>query len=277
MITSCTIDSNRTTIEFPFTCPGGGIYADCDSLLVDHCTFVDNTVGDISVPIGWAIHTEGNTSLILTNSILRGRGALDRLVALYGASASISYSDFNLYSLAFLGSLPPGLGELTQVNTNGDSCDVYSNIYLDPLFVDYTNADYHLQEDSPCIDAGDPASPLDPDSTITDMGRYYYDQSVTGIENETNRQIPDEFCFQSPYPNPFNPMTTFKIELPVASLVTLEIFDVSGRSLGFVLDGWRSAGYHEVIFDASKLASGVYVYRLEAGEFRASGKMVLMK
>jgi parallel beta-helix repeat protein len=277
VVTSCTIDSNRTTIDFPLTGPGGGIYADCDSLLVDHCTFVDNTVSDISDEIGWAIHTEANTSLILTNSILRGRGAFDRLVALYGASASISYSDFYIYSFAFLGSLPPGLGELTTTNTNGDSCDVYSNIYLDPLFVDYTNADYHLQEDSPCIDAGDPASPLDPDSTITDMGRYFYDQSVTGIEYDSNLPIPDEFCLQSPYPNPFNPVTTFRIELPASSWVTLEIFDVGGRSLSFVVDGWRSAGYHEVTFDGSGWASGVYVYRLEAGDYSATGKMVLMK
>jgi hypothetical protein len=59
--------------------------------------------------------------------------------------------------------------------------------------------------------------------------------------------------------------------------VTLEIFDVSGRSLGFVLDGWRSAGYHEATFDAAGLASGVYLYHLEAGDYSANGKTVLLK
>ncbi len=98
----------------------------------------------------------------------------------------------------------------------------------------------------------------------------------TGIK-ENPSAIPDEFALRGPYPNPFNPVTRFKIELPVASWVTLEIFDIGGRSLGFAVDGWRSAGYHEVTFDASGLASGLYVYRLEAGEFMASGKMVLMK
>ncbi len=277
MITRCAIDSNRATIQMPHMGPGGGIYADCDSLIVDHCTFVDNRDGDPSGGIGSAIHTEGNTSMILTNSIVKGTGFPYWLIGLYGASSSISYSDFYLCRGPFVGNLLPGLGELTTTNSNGDSCDVYNNIFLDPLFVDYVNADYHLQEDSPCIDAGDPVSPLDPDSTIADMGRYFYDQSVTGIEYDNNSQIPDEFSLQSPYPNPFNPVTTFKVELPVASWVTLEIFDVSGRSLGFVLDGWRSAGFHEVTFDAAGLASGVYVYRLEAGEFSASGKMVLMK
>ena len=63
----------------------------------------------------------------------------------------------------------------------------------------------------------------------------------TGIK-ENPSAIPDEFALRGPYPNPFNPVTTFKVELPVASWVTLEVYDTSGRSLGFVLDGWRSTG-----------------------------------
>jgi parallel beta-helix repeat protein len=77
--------------------------------------------------------------------------------------------------------VPPaaGTGILTTTNTNGDSCDVYSNLFLDPLFVDTTSYDYHLTEFSPCIDAGDPVSPLDPDGTIADIGALYFDQTVT--------------------------------------------------------------------------------------------------
>jgi uncharacterized delta-60 repeat protein len=113
--------------------------------------------------------------------------------------------------------------------------------------------------------------------TQEDYATIKYSEIVLGVENDPSTAIPDEFALRGPYPNPFNPVTTFKIELPVASWVTLEIFDVSGRSLGFVVDGWRSAGYHEVTFDAVGLASGVYVYRLEAGDYNVSGKMVLMK
>jgi len=173
-ITGCVIDSNGAVDTPTGEGPGGGIYANCDTLLVEHCTFINNYAGDPTVWIGWAIHTEGNTSMTLTNSIVKGKSTLDRLVVLWGTSASVSYSDFYQYRFAFHGNLPPGLGTLTQTNTNGDSCDVYSNIYLDPLFVDYANADYHLQAVSPCIDAGDPNSPLDPDSSISDIGALYY-------------------------------------------------------------------------------------------------------
>jgi len=89
--------------------------------------------------------------------------------------------------------------------------------------------------------------------------------------------LPREFALRGPYPNPFNPATTFRIELPVASRVKLEIYDISGKSVGVALEGWRPAGYHEVTFDAAGLPSGVYLYRLNADDFAASGKMVLMK
>lgn len=378
VVISCTIDSNTTIMLVPYFGPGGGIYADCDTLLVDHCTFIDNRDSDPTGAIGSAIHTEGNTSIILTNSIVKGTGWPYWLIGLYGTSDSISYSDFYLCRGPFIGNILPGLGELTTTNANGDSCDQYYNIFEeDPLFVDYPNADYHLQEDSPCIDAGDPASQYDPDATITDMGRYFFDQRTPDIElsatqldfgavtigtseelplviynvgdadlilsdlscgltlfstnwdpldslilpgdslqitvtfapedtlNYTDTlcienncescgvellghgevlgisdpiiRIPEDFALRGPYPNPFNPMTTFRIELPVANWMTLETYDISGKSLGFIVDGWRSAGYHEVAFDGSGLASGVYLYWLEAGDFRASGKMVLIK
>jgi len=73
----------------------------------------------------------------------------------------------------------PGTGELTTVNSNGDSCDVYYNILMDPLFADTLNMDFHLTENSPCIDAGDPDFPFDPDGTITDIGAYYFDQIIS--------------------------------------------------------------------------------------------------
>jgi hypothetical protein len=90
--------------------------------------------------------------------------------------ASITYGDFyNNEGGNFTGIPPAYLGEIDTVNANGDSCDTYFNIFLDPVFVD--SADFHLQVGSPCIDAGDPTSPLDPDSTIADIGAYYFHQN----------------------------------------------------------------------------------------------------
>ena len=90
----------------------------------------------------------------------------------------------------------------------------------------------------------------------------------------------------STFPNPFNPTTAIRFDLPQAARVRLEVFDVAGRAVGAgrepgtpgaLVDGWREAGSHEVTFDGSGLPSGVYIYRLRAGQYTASGKMVLMK
>jgi hypothetical protein len=92
----------------------------------------------------------------------------------------VEYTDFyGNESGAIAGTVPSGFGVFDRVNYNGDSCDCYYDIFMDPMFVDTANNDYHLTEFSPCVDAGDPAFALDPDSTITDMGRYWYDQ--TGV------------------------------------------------------------------------------------------------
>jgi hypothetical protein len=63
----------------------------------------------------------------------------------------------------------------------------------------------------------------------------------------------------------------------VVSHVNLGVYDISGRKVAELVDGWRDAGAHEVMFDGSGLASGMYLYRLKAGEFETTGKMVLMK
>ncbi|MHC4499984.1 MAG: T9SS type A sorting domain-containing protein [Planctomycetota bacterium] len=88
---------------------------------------------------------------------------------------------------------------------------------------------------------------------------------------------PGEFRLVEVYPNPFNPVTTFRIELPVGSLVELKVFDLQGRAVREPpLQQWMPAGVHEVTFEGQGLASGVYLYRLKAGEISVSGKMVLM-
>ncbi|MCX6640698.1 MAG: SBBP repeat-containing protein, partial [bacterium] len=89
--------------------------------------------------------------------------------------------------------------------------------------------------------------------------------------------LPTEYRLSQNYPNPFNPTTTIRYELPTRSQVKLEVFDVSGRLVSTLINGWRKAGSHEVTFDASGLAAGVYVYRLQVGEYTGVEKMVLLK
>jgi len=88
---------------------------------------------------------------------------------------------------------------------------------------------------------------------------------------------PAEFRLLGVHPNPFNPTTALSYELRAASRVSLRIYDTAGREVAVLVNGWREAGGHEVTFDGSELASGVYLVRLEAGEVSQVQKLVLLK
>jgi hypothetical protein len=72
-------------------------------------------------------------------------------------------------------------------------------------------------------------------------------------------------------------VTTIRFSLPEAARVSLSVYDVAGRQVAKLVDGWRQTGLHETTFNGADLASGIYIYSLEAGEFRAIGKMLLLK
>jgi photosystem II stability/assembly factor-like uncharacterized protein len=87
---------------------------------------------------------------------------------------------------------------------------------------------------------------------------------------------PALFRLEQNYPNPFNPTTTIRYALPQRSLVTLTVFNSLGQALTLFLNGEQDAGYHEVKFDGAGLASGVYFYRLRAGEYVETKKLLLI-
>ena len=89
--------------------------------------------------------------------------------------------------------------------------------------------------------------------------------------------VPERFALGANYPNPFNPSTVITYDLPEARAVTLTVYDVLGRRVARLDEGVRAAGRHRLRFDASRLSAGVYVYAIEAGDFRASRRMVLLK
>lgn len=89
--------------------------------------------------------------------------------------------------------------------------------------------------------------------------------------------LPPSFQLMQNYPNPFNPLTTVGFELPERSMVRLSVFDLTGREVAVLTDGIREAGAYRVTFDGSRLASGTYVCRLQAGAYVASRKMQLVK
>jgi|WetSurMetagenome_2_1015567.scaffolds.fasta_scaffold03552_4 parallel beta-helix repeat protein len=89
--------------------------------------------------------------------------------------------------------------------------------------------------------------------------------------------LPTEYTLYQNYPNPFNPTTTIKYDLPYASDVSLIIYDILGRKVKELVSTKQSAGKYEIQFDASNLASGIYIYQLIADKFISSKKMILLK
>ena len=89
--------------------------------------------------------------------------------------------------------------------------------------------------------------------------------------------VPSTAVLHSASPNPFNPSTVIRYQLSVVSFVNLAVYDLGGRKVADLVNGWRAAGEHEVTFDAAGLAAGVYLCCIDAGDFNAVRKMVLIK
>jgi len=100
--------------------------------------------------------------------------------------------------------------------------------------------------------------------------------AVTRIDDEVTN-LPREVALYQNYPNPFNATTRFKFALPEQSDVTIEVYDILGRKTATVAEGLFPAGYHSVNWNAGKFASGVYYYRLTAGDRTIAKKMILLK
>lgn len=101
-------------------------------------------------------------------------------------------------------------------------------------------------------------------------------EMITSIEND-DRYSPLKFKLEQNYPNPFNPSTKISYNLSKAGHVTLRVYDVLGREVATLVNENQYAGTHVVHFDGSSLASGVYFYRLQAGDYSAAKKLLLLK
>lgn len=168
------------------------------------------------------------------------------------------------------------------------------NINANPFF---ETTGFYLSDSSACIDAGDP-DPIfnDPEgdpgmgkwpsqgTTRNDMGAYGGPLSmelsefvISSVEDYDSDNNPDNFRLEQNFPNPFNPTTKIFYELSKPELVTLKVFDVIGNEISTLVNEVQYSGRYESIFSGSGLASGIYFYRLRAGSFSQTRKMVLLK
>ena len=263
---------------------GGGIYCNSSTPLLLNITMTGNSAGDD----GGGIYCRNNSNPILKNCILWG----DSLVEIYFSTSSnpstitISYSDIQGGEAGIL------------TNGNGTVNWFEGNMDEDPLFENTTNHPYILSDASLCQDAGDP-NPIynDPENPsnpgyalwpakgtiLNDMGAYGGSNTinwiVTGIEDDGTEELktPTDFELAQNYPNPFNPSTTIQYSIKERSSVEMVLYDILGRQVEVLINEEQDVGYYKLNFNAGRLASGIYFYRLQAGDFVETRKMVLLR
>jgi hypothetical protein len=133
---------------------------------------------------------------------------------------------------------------------------------------------------------GDIALKNNADSTVTifvlgtnnGIGAYKFQAHIpTGIFAGTSGVVPTSFSLSQNYPNPFNPTTLIAYSIPKNTFVTLKVYNVLGQEVATLFAGNQKAGNYVATFDGSKCASGIYLYRLQAGSVSITKKMVLVK
>jgi hypothetical protein len=249
---------------------GGGVGMIRD-LYTTAPTLINNTISNnrATSNVGGGIASRGVWTPRLINSIAWGDTGSQEIALLDGSAINVQYSNIQGPTVY------PGQG----------------NINANPLFLDAT---YRLSDYSTCIGAGADsilmggtlyrAPPTDiyglarptPFGSQPDIGACENPNPIVGVV-EGGLGMPPAFALSQNYPNPFNPSTTIPFALPHKSHVTLTFYNTLGQLVATMVNGELEAGYHKVTFDGSDLASGVYFYRLRAGEFVQSMKLVILR
>ena len=265
LLHSCEIAGNTSGVLSPYSVSIGG-----GSPRLINCTIRSNPVTDsAAVRLHFATTTISSSIINSSRSAILFEDSPNSLIKF----CNIYSSDGEFFTNENQG--PVIIGLLLTVNNNGDSSDTYYNIFEEPLFVDAENGNFHLLEDSPCIDAGDPDSPLDPDGTIADIGAYYFPQ--TQPVDVPQAVIPSELKLYQNFPNPFNAETSISFDLQESGLVHLNIFNLLGQRIATLANHRLNSGHHTIHFNAARLPSGLYIYRLETNGNISQRKMILLK
>ncbi len=237
---------------------GGGIE------IQDTCNpiIINNTIADNQAEFGGGIDIWGYCEPEITNTILWGNTVTDG-----GNQVNIKdeYSIPNFYYCDIQG----GQAAFGGFPHTGEYRDCIDSI---PLFEDTLTGNYHLTENSPCIDAGDPTM-FDPDGTRCDIGAFYYHQINPGFsEFKPDVQLNRVYC----YPNPTQGMSDIRYQISDIRNVILAVYDIHGQEICVLVNKTQAAGEYTLRFDASGLPAGLYIVRLQAGNESAVGKLFVV-
>jgi hypothetical protein len=241
-------------------------------LAISRPVIINNTIVDNTAHTrGGAIRTNDSNTLVI-NSILWGNDApSNKQISLENGSIDVRHSD-------------------VQGSWSGEG-----NKDVNPFFANIL--DYQLSDSSQCIGAGvdsvqiggvwyyAPPTDIDgnprpnPAGSMPDMGAWEspLDSAVVGIQELASDNIPKTYSLRQNYPNPFNPSTTIEFSLPQSGFVTLEVYDILGERVATLISERLTAGKYRYDWDGGSLASGVYLYRIQAGDYVDSKKMILLR
>jgi len=317
---SYNIIMNNTAVR-PGDGGGGGIYCEYSSAIIDN-----NTIKNNYADMAGAIYCRNSDYVTITKNIIvfnsASLGGAFRIVfsnsrfynnTIYGNFSSnlggaftcaYSYPEFkNCVVWRNQTANSPAIyienGDNPQINYSDVQDSLWfggvGNISEDPCyteephFLDPSRNNFQLDWGSPCIDAGDPNSPSDPDGTIADIGATYFRQDALLTAMMLNKELPSlpygelgimlpkqTSLFQN-YPNPFNTRTRITYALPKNVNVKLDIYNILSQKVETLVNENQQSGFKSVTWDASNYSSGLYYYKLTAGNRSYTKRMILLK
>ncbi len=278
----------------------GSCYGGAIGMYTSSPEIYNNIITNNSADYGGALHAFDNSKPKIINNTITNNTANQEGGALYSEdpttnsiiintimwdnTATVSGNEIDLYN--------GGNATLRYSDITGGWTGE-GNIDANPFFVDTL---YNLADSSLCIGAGIDSieingvwyyAPLfdfdgdprpDPSGCKPDIGAQESPlcNPITNIESSYS-ELPDKFSLEQNYPNPYNPSTKIKYSVPQSSNVVIKVFDILGNEIETLVNDEKPVGNYEVEFDATVLPSGIYFYRLQAGDYVDTKKMILLR
>jgi len=255
--------------------------SDVDTIRIERNVIHDLHVdeGDSS-KYGYGMQMDGVNEIQLINNTFANIPGPLFWIASRGADVITMENNLFYHTRSFKGSTSD-LKDIVKIDYNGwfDCKETIRGAHdvsgTNPRFIDPAQYDYHLSQNSPAIDRGDPSFGTDFPGGRIDLGAFEF-EAATGFHSQPN-VIPGQFQILQAFPNPFNPLTTFTFKLRHATHVRLEIYNAVGQKVDTLINAQRWPGSYALPWDAGHLASGLYYAHLQIEGQSAICPVVLLK
>ena len=285
----CKIVSNEAIVG------AGGYISENSVVWIEDCLFHGNNSNEPNSK-GGALYSSNATFVIINSTI-----ANNEMSTQGGGISHLGNYQIGIYNSIFWDNLPVDIWSTDSLKISIRYSDLTSswsgegNISTDPLFVNISDQDYHLNEYSPCIDEGRNSyvhsftdldgnvriwSGTDLRDDIVDMGCYEYGAPTYIADPEIHEHI--SAALIKNFPNPFTQKTQIEFYLPMRQHCTIEIYNIRGQKIKTLIDEEEQAGYHHILWDGRDqrdraVANGIYFYMLRNGQQKTVKKLVLMR